>query len=165
MTEPTITIQLTQEQIEDVLGDLALGGFSTTFSTVLAALPADIQEELHRKWEKEDEDEEDSWSPAWGDAPDLGPCCACEKRGPDVRNIICLHKLAPVPGTGWGCFQCGLPMNGAIVVLCDDCLERNQKPRFVCDGRAGEGKRLPIGQLSADPFEHDMSKHPEAAEP
>ncbi len=60
--------------------------------------------------------------------PDLGPCCACGKSGPDVRNIMMLHVRAPVPGTGWGCFACKLPLNGAVAVLCDICLLTHAEP-------------------------------------
>jgi hypothetical protein len=52
--------------------------------------------------------------------PMLGPCCACERVGPRVRNWIMLHKRAVIAGHGWGCFVCGLPPDGASYVLCDD---------------------------------------------
>ncbi len=95
------------------------------------------------------------------DQPNLGPCCSCERIGPSVRNIMTLHLRAPVPGTGWDCFQCSLPPDGAIAVLCDECLEASLPIRFVCVGRPGEGNRLPIEQLNGEIFDHDMSKHPE----
>ena len=92
---------------------------------------------------------------------EVGPCCACEKQGgPDVRNIVMLHQRGPRPGQGWGCVQCGLPPDGADYVLCDGCLEDGREPRFVCDGYPKNG-RIPIEELSDEPFEHDMSKHPE----
>ena len=94
---------------------------------------------------------------------DLGPCCHCEKTGPAVRNIMMLHRRAPVPGTGWGCFQCGLSQDGAVAVLCDECLEASKPKRFVCVGQPGDGKRMPVEELSTEPFDHDMSKHPEEA--
>jgi hypothetical protein len=58
VSEPTYTILLTQEQIEDVLSDLAAGGYSTTFSLVFDALPAELQDQLFQKWRDETEEEE-----------------------------------------------------------------------------------------------------------
>lgn len=92
---------------------------------------------------------------------DLGPCCACGESDPTVRNIVAMHRRAPVPGTGWGCFQCGLPMDGASYVLCDRCLAANAPPRFVIDGYLAKKKRLPIENLSPEPFVHNMRFHPE----
>jgi hypothetical protein len=95
------------------------------------------------------------------DQPDLGPCCHCQKTGPTVRNVVMLAQRAPVPGTGWGCFQCGLPLDGAVAVLCDECLEASLPMLFVCVGRPGEGKRMPIEGLTNEVFDHDLSRHPE----
>lgn len=91
-------------------------------------------------------------------SPNLGRCCACGKEGPDVRNIIALPLRAPVPGTGWGCFVCGLPSNGAVAVLCDDCLDLAEDVRYACVGYAGQNRRLPL-RLLAGPFEHIRSRH------
>ena len=43
----------------------------------------------------------------------LGPCCICE--APDAENIMTLDFKNPpeVQGAGWGCFQCGLALEGA----------------------------------------------------
>lgn len=92
--------------------------------------------------------------------PDLGPCCACGRPGLTVRNIMCLDVRAPVPGTGWGCFVCGAPMDGAVAVLCDACLESDAEIRSVCHGRPGEGRRVALAACT-EPFHHDMGKHPE----
>lgn len=92
---------------------------------------------------------------------DLGPCCACGQSRPDVRNIMMLNQMGPTPGKGWACFQCGLPPNGAIAVLCDSCLEKQADIRFVCLGYAAEAGRLPIEELEFEAFEHDMRFHPE----
>ena len=91
---------------------------------------------------------------------DLGACCACEATGATVRNIIMLDKRAPVSGTGWGCVQCRLPFDGAVYVLCDECLDAKREPKDVCRGYPGEGARVSIATVT-EPFEHDMSKHPE----
>lgn len=98
-----------------------------------------------------------------GDHISLGPCCGCGCEGPEVRNIMMLDKIAPVPGTGWGCVVCGLPNDGAIAVTCDDCAgsEVNgfSHVRYVCAGYAGDGVRVPLAGLSPAPFRHDQSKH------
>lgn len=91
---------------------------------------------------------------------DLGPCCVCEKEGHDVRNIIMLPFEGPIPGRGWGCFQCNLPANGASAVVCDDCLDRTDEIKFVNNGYPKDG-RIPIDQLERKPFDHDMKYHPE----
>lgn len=97
------------------------------------------------------------------EAPDLGPCCNCGAIGDLVRNIITMPFTAPQPGTGWGCMQCGLPGNGAIVVLCDNCLESHQRGEFkivtVCDGLAYEGKRIAIKDYQYQIFKHDLRRH------
>jgi hypothetical protein len=85
------------------------------------------------------------------DTPSLGPCCNCGTTE-NVRNIVMLARRAPTPGSGWGCVVCGLPSDGAVAVMCDDCLE--QEPRAVCDGYPVAGKRVPIEQLAAEAFDH-----------
>lgn len=62
-------------------------------------------------------------------------------------------------GKGWGCFVCGLPLNGAVAVVCDDCLESGAEFQFVCTGYPGEDGRTPIGELSDEVFEHDLEVH------
>lgn len=94
------------------------------------------------------------------DNPDLGPCCVCEVEGAQVRNIIMLNKLSPIPGKGWGCFACGLPQNGAVAVVCDDCLDHGRELKFACRGYPGEDGRVPIEELVGE-FDHNVLKHPE----
>jgi len=102
------------------------------------------------------------------DTPDLGPCCVCEATGADVRNIIMIHKKAPIAGRGWGCLQCGLPSNGATVILCDLCLTSYQARgeiilKYACRGYPAADGRIAYSQLSDEPFDHDLTKHPELA--
>ena len=92
------------------------------------------------------------------DTIDLGPCCACRQRGPTVRNIVMLTFRAPLPGRGWGCFQCGLPSDGAIAVLCDRCLESSAPILDACAGYPASGGRVPRESLDI-PFDHDMRFH------
>ena len=94
---------------------------------------------------------------------DFGPCCACE--GLElVRNIIMLDVKGIDPGRGWGCLVCGLSMDGAVAVMCDSCMDRNEKIRFAVVGYVAEKRRIPRGELT-EPHVHDMSKHPEEQEP
>lgn len=92
------------------------------------------------------------------DKIDLGACCACGG-SENVRNIICLNRKGPTPGKGWGCFVCGLPQDGAVAVLCDDCLEWGAKIRFVCIGYPASDGRMPIEELPDEPFEHNLTYH------
>lgn len=94
----------------------------------------------------------------------LGICCICLMEHPTVRNILMLDVRAPQPGNGcWGCFTCGLPMEGAIAVLCDNCAEEhleNRRPiALACVGPPSANQRVPLVSLT-EPFEHDMSRHP-----
>lgn len=87
----------------------------------------------------------------------LGPCCACG--GADnIRNVMMLHKRAPVPGTGWGCIVCGLPLDGAVAVLCDHCIETQAPITQACVGYPGAGLRVSIETLVGE-FDHDEAKH------
>ncbi|MFN8452453.1 MAG: hypothetical protein U0521_28580 [Anaerolineae bacterium] len=83
----------------------------------------------------------------------LLPC-----RGPTVRNVMALPYRAPVDGTGWGCFVCGTPNDGAVAVICDSCLEHNVPIQQVCVGYPSENRRAPLATVT-EPFEHDASRH------
>lgn len=92
---------------------------------------------------------------------DLGRCCCCEREGAGVRNILMLGFRSPEPGEGcWGCLQCGLPMEGAVAVVCDDCLAAGLKPELACLGPPAANRRIPVDALT-ERFEHDVSRHPE----
>lgn len=94
------------------------------------------------------------------EAPDLGPCCACEKVSDSVRNIIMLPYKNPEPDSGWGCMQCGLPSDGATAVVCDECVANKTPIKFAAVGYLKEKKRISVASLGGT-HEHDMSKHPE----
>lgn len=87
----------------------------------------------------------------------LGECCACGGTA-NVRNVLMLGKKAPIPGTGWGCVVCGLPMDGAVAVLCDGCLADEKKPMEACYGFPYENNRVSVNSLKGS-HEHDMEKH------
>ena len=99
-----------------------------------------------------------------GDIPNLGPCCMCE--GGPTHNLIMLRQRGAIPGHGWGCVVCDLPLDGAYAVLCEACIIRWQQDNslltIACRGWPGEG-RIPIAELPAGAFDHDMNKHPEEA--
>jgi hypothetical protein len=106
-------------------------------------------------WTRDDADDGDA------DALDLGPCCICETRV-GVRNVVPLPLRGPIAGTGWGCIVCNLPLDGAVAVLCDGCLElvaAGAWPLFVCRGWPVDHGRAPFAELSADPFDHDLAAH------
>jgi hypothetical protein len=89
---------------------------------------------------------------------DLGACCACRTRGPTVRNIMMLPRLAPLKGSGWGCMVCGLPRDGAIAVVCDACMEAKQPILDVCVGYAKRDERVSIEAVEGL-FQHDLAMH------
>lgn len=92
---------------------------------------------------------------AW---PSLGPCCHCERDG--ARTILMLPVRNQVPGHGWGCFACDLPLDGASAVLCDDCAPLcalGTAPRFACRGYPATDGRVAFAELS-EPFIHDFSR-------
>jgi hypothetical protein len=67
-----------------------------------------------------------------------------------------LSLRAPVAGTGWGCAVCGLPMDGAIALLCEDCLGR--RPTHVVCGKLSEGLRVPV-ETCTEEFDHTLSEN------
>jgi hypothetical protein len=95
-----------------------------------------------------------------GESPavDLGPCFACGGRT-DVRNLICLPFRAPVAGTGWGCFVCGLPADGAVAVLCDACKEGSRRLLHCCRGYPTSRKRTALHGYESPCFDHDPARH------
>jgi hypothetical protein len=114
----------------------------------------------HHLFDDEPSDPEDV------DTPTLGPCCMCETTE-GVRNILMLPLRGIVKGHGWGCFECGLPCDGAVAVLCDGCFAIYQTDasalRFACRGYPASDGRVLISVLPQRPFDHDNSKHREDA--
>ena len=88
------------------------------------------------------------------DTPSLGPCCRCGKTL-DVVNVMMLNRRAPIAGTGWGCVVCGLAADGAVAVLCNDCV--GHPPVFVCAGYPSAGARALHDDLDPEPFDHDAN--------
>jgi len=76
-----------------------------------------------------------------------------------------LYVKGPSPGKGWGCVVCGIPSDGALVVLSNRCgrqLERGDDDhvKFAIKGYLYDGERVAVAELT-EPFDHDLSKHPE----
>jgi hypothetical protein len=99
-------------------------------------------------------------------SPSLGTCCGCGNVL-NVRTIVNVHKKSPTPGRGWGCVVCGLPFDGAVAVLCDECADKAEKGKknifkYACKGYPATDGRVPFESLKGD-HDHDMSKHPEAS--
>lgn len=94
---------------------------------------------------------------------DLGGCCVCGCIGASVQNILMLKKKTVIPGTGWGCCICNLPSDGAIAVVCDDCLanisrEGEQIIKYAVAGYATDKQRVHISELT-EPFDHRDIPH------
>jgi len=88
---------------------------------------------------------------------DLGPCCACQRAA--STKVVMLEILSPTPGHGWGCIDCGLPPNGAIAVVCDDCFRDQRRLLYVCTGFPGTEGRTHWSAMKQEAFLHDQSKH------
>lgn len=92
----------------------------------------------------------------------LGTCCICGS-SENVLNVVCLPFKTKTAGFGWGCFECGLPNDGAVSVLCEDCLgkyENGTPLKYAVDGYPFENRRVPVEELT-ELFYHDISKHRE----
>lgn len=71
---------------------------------------------------------------------------------------------APSGFNGWGCYVCGLPMRGAIAVLCQGCREAGREPLYICGGTyIVDRKRIPLDGFEQKPFGHVLAAHPEFA--
>ena len=75
-----------------------------------------------------------------------------------VRNVIMLARKALEPGSTWNCFVCKPDGQGAIAVVCDDCLQKRKEIKFAVVGYVAEKRRIPIEQLT-EPFGHNVGLH------
>ena len=91
---------------------------------------------------------------------DFGACCSCGREGDDlnIKNVVMLEQKAPAPGSGWGCLVCNLPVDGAVAVICDDCLSLGRPIKFAVAGELKKKRRIPVEDLGAE-HKHDMTKH------
>jgi hypothetical protein len=90
---------------------------------------------------------------------DLGPCCTCNLK--PATTVVFVNERAPIDGTGWGCLRCGIPPNGAVSVICEDCKKKQIPIKKVCVGKPAEGRRALLEMTTGEKFDHDYSKHPE----
>lgn len=92
---------------------------------------------------------------------DLGLCCVCGERKADT--VIMLPYKSPSPGKGWGCFQCGLPNDGAVAVVCGECFtgvgQKMPDIKYMVIGYPAENVRIPYEPDKLEPFDHDEKKH------
>jgi len=97
------------------------------------------------------------------DLHDFGTCCVCEVESTDVNNFVMLPYKAPVPGTGWGCFVCDMDSDGAMSVMCTECLMKlnhfEVEIKFVIDGFPKNKKRKPLENYLKIPFMHNPELH------
>lgn len=91
----------------------------------------------------------------------LGSCCICQSHK-NIRNIIFLNRKCIVRGHGWGCAICHLPPDGAVAVLCENCMklveDGRAKIKYAYRGYPGEDGRVPVEQLT-EPHEHNHRTH------
>lgn len=87
-----------------------------------------------------------------------GPCCACGAVGRPLNCFVQINKKMPEPGTGWGCFICGLPMDGALAAICSECANALRAPTHIVVGFVHEGRRVPISDLNEE-FHHIEAHH------
>ena len=109
-------------------------------------------------------DDEDDPDYADEEALDLGACCRCGKHDSSVRNLINLSRRTSIPGTGWGCMVCNLPLDGASAIVCDECLEEValQGPaslRYAIHGYPTAKERIEIDKLPPGEFKHTKEMH------
>ncbi|MEH2164545.1 MAG: hypothetical protein V7K38_26715 [Nostoc sp.] len=105
----------------------------------------------------------DTDDPDYDEEPlDLGACCGCGTRHSRVQNILTLQKKALIPGTGWSCFVCGIPADGAIAIVCDNCLAQIEDGKQILKqavyGDVLDKKRCDINLLTED-FRHKDIPH------
>jgi hypothetical protein len=76
-----------------------------------------------------------------------------------LRNVVLLTLKAPVPGTGWGCVVCDLPLDGAIALVCDSCIDAHANITQAVVGTPPTGDRVAISALTGT-HDHDPRLHP-----
>lgn len=107
----------------------------------------------------------DGWPDENGIAT-VGTCCACRRADVGLRNVVCMTFRAPESafGKGWGCVVCAIPGNGALAVICDNCMGREAPIVDVCAGYLAEPARAEAEPLRAIPWSHIRAFHPDAGE-
>lgn len=75
-----------------------------------------------------------------------------------VRNVIMVVRKVLEPGSTWNCFVCKPDGQGAIVVVCDECLQKRKEMKFAVVGYVAEKRPIRIEQLT-ESFDHHMELH------
>ena len=80
---------------------------------------------------------------------DLGSCCVCRKTK-DVFNLVSLPYRTFVPGTGWGNLLYNLPPDGALAVVCNNCIKDFdiENLQDVVYGYPSEKRRKPFLEVT-----------------
>lgn len=96
---------------------------------------------------------------------EYGTCCVCESEMETCGIIQLGYKVESE--SGWGCYQCGLPMEGAIAIVCGDCVDKHAETiedqiKYLMDGKKGRFPVPPVEKRVT--HEHDLSLHPEYKE-
>lgn len=91
----------------------------------------------------------------------VGSCCACRREDVRLRNVVCMTFRAPsgALGKGWGCVVCAIPADGAIAVVCDECMAAERPIVDVCAGYARDPERTPAEPLRPIPWSHIRAFH------
>ena len=93
---------------------------------------------------------------------EFGTCCVCEGEMETCGLIQLDYKVESE--SGWGCVQCGLPMEGAVAVVCDACFTTHgdeivDQIKYLMNGKT---ERIPVPPVeNRVTHEHDLSLHPE----
>jgi len=93
----------------------------------------------------------------------LGTCCGCQQPIQGVPHLIMLDIEAPIAGTGWGCYLCHLPNNGALAVVCNECLISQSMLFEVIYGYPESKQRLRFVNMEEPmtPFHHKANHRPQ----
>lgn len=91
----------------------------------------------------------------------VGPCCACRRTDVPLRNVVCMTFRVPESalGKGWGCVECAIPADGALAVVCDECMAAERPIVDVCAGYVKEPARAAAEPLRPIPWEHIRAFH------
>ena len=92
---------------------------------------------------------------------EFGTCCVCEAEIYEIAYIVDLpYKLDQKTKSKWGCFTCGLPIEGGIAIVCAICIESPTVETDIKFAMNGFDKRVPVPPKDARvPHQHDLTQH------
>lgn len=102
----------------------------------------------------------------------LGDCCYCHvKEATVVEHWPYRFPVPKESQKGWGCLQCGLSLDGLVIVFCEPCATRlEQRPSLaeqwhktptVVMGAPHHNHRARVARAALVPHQHNPKKHPE----